>query len=69
MIKYYVVGGSDTHWQALSAQTLLGAKRQAGAMYHRAVGGRIKIAEIDREREEYIPVSVCYDFGAWQDAI
>jgi hypothetical protein len=70
MAKYYICGGSDTHWIPTNATTINGAKSVASKTYHPAVGGKLEVGEKfgqgDTERIEQVAVKHGYD--NWQQA-
>ena len=70
MAKYYVCGGSDSHWQATNATTLRGAKTLASKIYQQAVGGKIEVAEKvgSGDSERFEKVAVKYGYDKWQQA-
>ena len=66
----FVCGGSESHWQATNAKTIIGAKRIATATYQIAVGGKIEVAEVDIINNQLVfnPVAVKYGYDNWQSA-
>ena len=66
MAKYYVCGGSDSHWIATEAKTLSGAKAVASKTYQVAFGGKIEVGEKFAERIELVAVK--HGFDKWQSA-
>lgn len=68
MTKYYICGGSDDFWMPTNATTLDGAKAIASKTYQQAVGGKIKVAEVEDGGDQYITVAVKYGCDKWQQA-
>ncbi|MBK8113567.1 MAG: hypothetical protein IPK44_02995 [Candidatus Accumulibacter sp.] len=71
MSKYYITGGSDSHWFPTKAKTLASAKSIASKTYQAAVGGKIEVAELvgsgESEATSALPSSTALTLGSKHD--
>lgn len=70
MNKYYVCGGSDSHWIATNAKTIDSAKAAGTKLYGERVGVTIEVAELVGEGDaaHYEQVAVKHGYNKWVTA-